>query len=1445
MKHRVHHFSAIWWTLVSSILATFLVIATLPATSGALSTVTSGNIVTDTYGYTGATETLTIPSDVTSISLTMTGAEGGRGGRDSSGTAPLGGYQGEVTGTLAVTPGQVLTIAVGQGGASSTVWNACTTGWNAAAGDPKDAVGGLNPLGYDGGNGGSPGPSGCSGYGGSGGGASVVEVGTSGAPTSAAVLVAGGSGGSGGSGQFSPTLGQISLPTYQARPDVTSTTGQNGEYVYTACHQVTGQQCDGGGGAGGGGGAQGGSAGLVEFGSGTSDEWFGLGAYPGENDTNSLPGLSSQYVFYANDNANGTVVISYSTGVPAAPTAVYGSPGNASASLYWGAPSSSGSIPAPSSYVVQYATSPYSSWTTTSSCTGTTTTCTVTGLTNGTPYEFEVAAVNTNGQGQFSAPSSPVTPSGPPGAPNISGIVPSDGSLIVSFSGASSTLPISSYQYSLDGGSTWNPGGVTTSPLTIEGLTNGTTYSVEIRAVNGAGDGADSASVAATPSVVPGEPTITSITPGGDGTSLSVTFIAGYVGGSPITGYDYATSLGANTTAFGTWTTVGGTTSPFVITGLSSGSTYSVELRAINAEGAGQGSPYANGVTLAVPDQPTITSVTPGDSSLQVSYLPYSSSNDGGSPISGIDYSLDGGTTWTSAGTLADPFTIAALSNGTTYGVLLRADNGVGSSVVSSSVNGTPRTLPSAPIQVQVLSAPGAAQVSWSPPVTTGGAPVTGYTASAFAATSGGAALASCTSTTTSCQISGLSNDVIYYVEAVATNVAGPGPASSPRVSALPAALPGAPTISTLTAGNSYLAVPFTAGTFDTNAPITGYQYSTDGGNTWTNASGTSSPVVISGLTNGTAYTVAVRAVSAIGSGAPSNSEIGTPYAAPDPTANATTSYTAGSQQVTVSWLAPNDNGAAISSYTVTAFTAAISGTQASTCTTAALSCTLTGLTNGTTYYISIQSVNVFTQYSLRSSPRISVLPGTPSSTTLTASPTSSSYGTSVTLSAAITSGATGTVTFSVNGSSISGCSSVAVTSSAAQCVTTTLPAGSDILLASYSGDSSHASSSGSDSFSVALANQAALTLTTTSTNYVPSPGNSVTLATSGGTTGAGVTYVVSPSVNNAGCSISGVTLTYTSSGSCQVTATMAGNTNYSAVSSIATTFSVNSTSSTTTLTASPTSSSYGTSVTLSAAITSGATGTVAFSVNGAGISGCSSVTVTSSAAQCVTTTLPAGSDTLRASYSGDPSYAASSGTDSFNVGRANQAALTLTTTSTNYVPSPGNTVALTTSGGTTGAGVTYVVSPSANSAGCSISGTTLTYTSSGSCQVTATMAANANYNAVSSSATTFSVALANQAALTLTTTSTNYAPSPDNTAHLATSGGTTGAGVTYVVSPSANNAGCSTSGSTLTYSSSGSCQVTATMAGNANYSAISSIATTFSVALANQAALTLTTTST
>jgi len=85
-----------------------------------------------------------------------------------------------------------------------------------------------------------------------------------------------------------------------------------------------------------------------------------------------------------------------------------------------------------------------------------------------------------------------------PAAPNISSIVPSAGAL--TFKGTAPNnggSKITDYQYTLDGGITWftaNPR-VTSSPYKLTGLANGTTYRVQVRAVNGVGVGAATAVV--------------------------------------------------------------------------------------------------------------------------------------------------------------------------------------------------------------------------------------------------------------------------------------------------------------------------------------------------------------------------------------------------------------------------------------------------------------------------------------------------------------------------------------------------------------------------------------------------------------------------------------------------------------------------------------------------------------------------------------------------------------------------------------------------------------------------------------------------------------------------------------------------------------------------------------------------------------------------------------
>ena len=296
----------------------------------------AGNIRTYVFSNPYALEQLTIPVGVTELTIDIQGAEGSQGGDERSGRPAREGFKGLVSGQLAVTPGQLLTVAVGESGYDGP--SACIPGGLRITDDPLVAKGGTNPLGgYAGGNGGSPGVDSCvfdpnsgGGYGGAGGAASVVQVGDSANRSSIATLVAGGSAGSGGSTWAGPRLpGAIGLSTFTARADQPSTDGQSGQAFN---HFVVVDDLEGlyepfitGSAGGGGGGATGGIRGDWTYstygGCPTITFCFG-GSSPGGNSTAGLNGVTQSYVPYTFDagmQSNGRVTVSF-VEPPAPPT---------------------------------------------------------------------------------------------------------------------------------------------------------------------------------------------------------------------------------------------------------------------------------------------------------------------------------------------------------------------------------------------------------------------------------------------------------------------------------------------------------------------------------------------------------------------------------------------------------------------------------------------------------------------------------------------------------------------------------------------------------------------------------------------------------------------------------------------------------------------------------------------------------------------------------------------------------------------------------------------------------------------------------------------------------------------------------------------------------------------------------------------------------------------
>lgn len=275
--------------------------------------------------------------------------------------------------------------------------------------------------------------------------------------------------------------------------------------------------------------------------------------------------------------------------------------------------------------------------------------------------------------------------------------------------------------------------------------------------------------------------------------------------------------------------------------------------------------------------------------------------------------------------------TISDLTIGMRYAISVTATNNVG---VGSA--GFAENLPDAPQNVKAVAADKSAVVSWDDGTSSNGYPITAFIATA---TPGGK---SCTIPAgNTCTITELVKNTKYSISVVARNRVGVGSASS-AVSVTAAGLPGAVTSLVASTQKNALDLSWVQAEGD-GEEVTYTATATPGGATCTSTETARTSCTITGLINGTEYTVSVVGTNTYGS---STATTATGLADGAPEVPVSSMSVVGSKSVTVTW------PAVISSIGVTYVVTSNPG--AFTCTTTETSCVVTGLTNGVNYTFAI-----------------------------------------------------------------------------------------------------------------------------------------------------------------------------------------------------------------------------------------------------------------------------------------------------------------------------------------------------------------------------------------------------------------------------------------------------------------------------------------------------------
>jgi hypothetical protein len=610
--------------------------------------------------------------------------------------------------------------------------------------------------------------------------------------------------------------------------------------------------------------------------------------------------------------------------------------------------------------------------------------CTIAGLVNGQTYSFKVTATNSFGSTDSASRMSGAPTALVPGTPtNVVGVgvdrlpgsdVIYPGIIQVSWATPSTDggAPIIKYVVtdrwnSANTCSAWvTPLDPTPTSCAMTGFVAGYGYTFRVVAWNEVGASvASSVSAPAFAGGTPNAPEITGITGGsrsvdvGGGfmnyATATATVSPGATNGRPITGYRLkAVDQSNQYTQYFT-----SATATIVADQLTAGRSYRLSVQAQNDFGYGDWSPQSSTIYASYPPlAATGVTAVPTEGGATISYSPPSWNGSTATyAVTVNDLTLS--TSWTEP---AESYStsVSGLTNGHSYSFAITATNFAGAGPMSgASAPVTPNLMPNAPRNIAPTIGDRSISVAFDAPTSRDGATVTAYKVAVTNISSRAVVFA--TGAASPIQVSGLTNGAGYQVSVVAVNGAVDGQAATFGSTVTPAGTPvmlqpsptyyedGATTVTLTTinlAGGSF--IKYTVYVSEATTPLKLVK----------TVETTTSPVVITGLTNGTRYAIQAKVTTTGGSSSLMTQGGASILPVGRPSAPSILNVVASGTSAAVSIADPaSTGGSAITGYTVTA-TSSTDASRTRTSSGSGSPVTVTGLIPGDTYLFSAVASN-------------------------------------------------------------------------------------------------------------------------------------------------------------------------------------------------------------------------------------------------------------------------------------------------------------------------------------------------------------------------------------------------------------------------------------------------------------------------------------------------------